>query len=82
MRIGLQIMRTTIAIDDDVLAAAKALAHQQDKSLGEVISDLARRSLRKPQSTASRNGFPLLPVKPDASFVTLDTVNALRDDIP
>ena len=40
-------MRTTLAIDDDVLAAAKALAELQDRSLGEVISDLARRALRR-----------------------------------
>ncbi len=39
-------LRTTLAIDDDVLAAAKSLASQQRKSLGEVISDLARQALR------------------------------------
>ena len=30
-------MRTTLAIDDDVLLAAKGLAERQRKSLGEVI---------------------------------------------
>jgi len=75
-----QIMRTTLAIDDDVLVAAKALAQQQGRSLGEVISELARRSLRRPQSSGSRNGIPLLPVKPDTPSVTLDIVNALRDE--
>ncbi|TIN58844.1 MAG: CopG family transcriptional regulator, partial [Mesorhizobium sp.] len=43
-------MRTTLAIDDDVLLAAKAMARQQDRSVGEVISDLVRRSLRPPQA--------------------------------
>ncbi len=75
-------MRTTLAIDDDVLVVAKALARQQDRSLGEVISDLARRSLRRPQPDGERNGFPLLSPKPDAAPVTLETVNALRDDLP
>lgn len=75
-------MRTTLAIDDDILVAAKAIARQQDRSLGEVISDLARRSLRRPQSDASRNGIPLLPGKADAQVVSLDTVNALRDETP
>ena len=56
-------MRTTLAIDDDILIAAKAIAQQQDRSLGEVISDLARRSLRRPQPSASRNGILLLPAK-------------------
>ncbi|MEW9837149.1 CopG family transcriptional regulator [Mesorhizobium sp. ZMM04-4] len=55
-------MRTTLAIDDDVLMAAKAIADQQDRSLGDVISDLARKSLRKPQPPAERNGVPLLGV--------------------
>ena len=73
-------MRTTLAIDDDVLVAAKAMARQQDRSLGEVISDLARRSLRRPVTVGSRNGVPLLQVKHDAPPVTLETVNALRDD--
>ena len=35
-------MRTTWAIDDDVLAAARHLAHRERRSLGEVISALAR----------------------------------------
>jgi hypothetical protein len=39
-------MRTTLAIDDDVHAAAKDLAATQRKSVGEVISLLARRALR------------------------------------
>jgi hypothetical protein len=38
-------MRTTLTLDDDVLAAAKGLAYQQGRSLGEVISDLARSGL-------------------------------------
>ena len=38
-------MRTTLAIDDDVLIAAKAIAKQQNRSVGEVASDLARRAL-------------------------------------
>ena len=34
-------MRTTLAIDDDVLAAAKHLAEREHRSVGEVISSLA-----------------------------------------
>ncbi len=80
MRFELPSMRTTLAIDDDVLIAAKAIAQQQDRSLGDVISELARRSLRRPQSTASRNGIPLLPATPDTPVVTMEIVNALRDE--
>jgi hypothetical protein len=76
-------MRTTLAIDDDVLAVAKAMAHQQNRTLGEVISDLARLSLRRPpQPAGARNGIPLLAVKPDTPPVTLEIVNTLRDETP
>ena len=40
-------MRTTLAIDDDMLAAAKALAAQRKRSLGEIISEPARDALRQ-----------------------------------
>ncbi|WP_341021211.1 CopG family transcriptional regulator [Brevundimonas diminuta] len=75
-------MRTTLAIDDDVLMAAKAIAQQQRKSIGEVVSDLARRSLRRPRAPGSRNGVPLLPVSDPQAIVTLEQVNALRDELP
>lgn len=74
-------MRTTIAIDDDVLLAAKAIARQKNSSLGEVISSLARKSLSRSQPLSSRNGIPLLPTKPDGPLVTLETVNKLRDEL-
>ena len=35
-------MRTTLQLDDDVLAAARVLARQRRSSVGDVISDLAR----------------------------------------
>ncbi|WP_420959704.1 CopG family transcriptional regulator [Brucella sp. IR073] len=75
-------MRTTLTIDDDVLVAAKAMADQQNKSVGEVISDLARRSLRRAPVRGERNGIPLLTPRPDAPPVTLEIVNALRDELP
>ncbi|BCH33707.1 hypothetical protein MesoLjLc_56370 [Mesorhizobium sp. L-8-10] len=74
-------MRTTLAIDDDVLVAAKAMARQQDRSLGEVISELARRSLRRPRIGGERNGIPLLSPRPDSPPVTLEFVNELRDEL-
>jgi hypothetical protein len=54
------------------------------KSLGEVISTLARQGLTKtvPQSRAVRNGMPLLPTRNGGVLVTLDLVNRLRDEQP
>jgi hypothetical protein len=77
-------MRTTLAIDDDVLAAAKHLAEREQKSIGEVISTLARRGLARPGRSvkAQRNGIPLLPSRASAVPVTLELVNQLRDEQP
>ena len=73
-------MRTTLAIDDDVLAAAKSIATQTNKTIGEFVSELARRSLRPPAALGERNGIPLLPVRGTGAVVTADVVNALRDE--
>jgi hypothetical protein len=76
-------MRTTLTIDDDVLAAAKSLAVRQRKSVGDVISALARQALR-PHGSRSRvrNGVPLLPAHAGAGkAVTPELVNRLRDEI-
>lgn len=74
-------MRTTLAIDDDVLSAARQLADQQRRSIGDVISDLARQALRRPAAARQRNGIPLLAPRSKA-MVTPDLVNALRDEAP
>jgi hypothetical protein len=74
-------MRTTLAIDDDVLVAARAIARQQHRSIGDVVSDLARRALHRPAPSALRNGIPLLPRNNDGAVVTLEIINALRDEV-
>ena len=75
-------MRTTLSIDDDVLAAAKGLASLQHKSVGEVISELTRKALRpNVQKSKARNGVPLLPVRSGATAVTPELINQLRDEL-
>jgi len=75
-------MRTTLNIDDDILAAARAMAEQQHRSIGDVVSELVRTALYRPQAAADRNGIPLLPVRKPAAVVGLDLVSALRDEQP
>ena len=76
-------MRTTLTIDDDVLTAAKAMARQTDRSLGDVISDLARKALVRTKVAGERNGIPLLVRDgPASELITLEIVNALRDEYP
>ena len=75
-------MRTTLVIDDDVLAAAKHLAGREHKSIGEVISMLAREGLSRgdARSRQVRNGVPLLKIRKGGTAVTLELVNRLRDE--
>ena len=79
-------MRTTLAIDDDDLAAAREMAATERKSVGEIISLLARHALRPtPSSRASgarRNGVPLLAVRPGAPRVTSELVYQLMEELP
>lgn len=76
-------MRTTLSLDDDVLAAAKAIADRDRRPIGAVISDLARQSLQGPRNPPNlRNGILLLPSRGKPGSVTLEMVNRLRDEMP
>jgi hypothetical protein len=75
-------MRTTIDIEEDVLHAAKEIARQRRMTLGQVLSDLARKSLTQRPPVSKKHGLPLFPIKNDAGVVTLELVNHLRDKLP
>ena len=77
-------MRTTLAIDDDVLAAARNLAERERKTIGEVVSALARSGLGVSTRSARgmRNGVPLIETRKGAAPVTMELVNRLRDELP
>ena len=76
-------MRTTLSIDDDVLQAARTLADQQQRTLGEVLSELARRGLTPRRAVRhTRSGITLLPASKEGHPVTPDLVRQLRDELP
>ena len=72
-------MRTTLDISQDVLLAAKELAARQNLTMGEVISDLARKSLQagKTAVAGTRNGFPLLA--PTGQVITSELIRMLQE---
>lgn len=75
------IVRTTLDIDADVLAAAKELADLRRTTAGKVLSELARKGLSQPQPAKVRNGVPVLPRRPAGQpRPTLQLVNRLRDE--
>jgi hypothetical protein len=51
-------MRTTVNVDDNLLAAAKVEAHRRGRTLGELFEDALRRELA--ERAAARG--PALPV--------------------
>ncbi len=88
-------MRTTLDISDDVLFAAKDFARRDGKTVGQVVSELARRALQMPAGSAvQEQGAPITPDTPGhprllqmgirplprrGGVVTNDTVNTLRE---
>ncbi|GMV75563.1 MAG: antitoxin [Rubrivivax sp.] len=76
-------MRTTLDIDDDVLLAAKAHAARDRRSLGAVISALARESLRRPPEAARRwsakRGGRVAVLPPRDEVITVEHVRKLQD---
>lgn len=74
------VMRTTLELDDDLLRTAKLLARRQGVTLGQVISELARKSLDTNAPTRVRNGALLFTPKAGSSKSNLRIVNELRDE--
>ncbi|MDR2348343.1 MAG: hypothetical protein LBD90_06995, partial [Bifidobacteriaceae bacterium] len=60
-------MRTTLAIDDDVLHTAKERARAERRSTGEVISAMARigfaESARGPAAAQTEDGLAALGIR-------------------
>ena len=75
-------MRTTLEIDDDVLAAARSLARSRGISIGAAVSQLAQRGLSAgiPSSVdSSYSPFPIMVGSSDV-IVTDELVAELRDE--
>ncbi len=77
-------MRTTLSIDDDVLAAARERARREGRPLGEVISDLARRALIGASSPGDgrvddRSSGPFRPFPSRGRVISNEMIDALRD---
>ena len=77
-------MRTTLDIEDDVLQAAKDRARREKRTIGQVISDLARTALTSPSmstrkdSTRKVHGFR--PFGSRGGVVTNELIDSLRED--
>lgn len=88
-------MRTTLDIADDVLFVAKDFARRDGKTVGQVVSELARKALLAPVLTPAGTGSGLsvpesehtqrlrqmgiAPLPRRGQTVTNEAVNALRE---
>lgn len=77
-------MRTTLEIDDDLLAAARELARRRGTTTGRMVSELLRTALTTPTGDSGQvgegesfYGFRAFPSR--GGLVTDDAVESLRD---
>ncbi len=76
-------MRTTVTIDDDVLAVARALAEQSGSSLGHALSELARRGFKGTGVAGDGgDGVPVFQVPADAGPITSEDVYRVLSEWP
>lgn len=74
-------MRTTLQIDDDVLRVARSLARSEGKTIGEVVSELARKGLRPARvRRTGQVGIPTFDVPEDALPLTPEMVRQALED--
>ncbi|MGQ0776968.1 MAG: CopG family transcriptional regulator [Pseudonocardiales bacterium] len=74
-------MRTTLNLDEDILLAVKERARRERRSVGEVLSELARQALaaRQPgQPGKEFHGFRPLPAR--GRPVSNAVIDQLRED--
>lgn len=76
-------MRTTLDIEDDVLAAAKELARRQGVSAGQVVSRLLRSALTGEASTQCSGAAVVAGFRPfkatNQQLVSNEQIDQLRD---
>jgi hypothetical protein len=77
-------MRTTLDIADDVLQAAKERAQRERKTIGEMISEPARRALMTapapPLMKESKAVYGIRPFASRGGIVTNELIDKLRED--
>lgn len=68
-------VRTTLTVDDDVLAAVREIAEAHGVPLGAAVTDLLRRALRPTSRlTTGTDGLPVITVPGGARAITDEDV--------
>ncbi len=71
---------STLNLPDDVLEAARTIAHREEISLAEAVVVLARRGISSPGIRHRADGFPVFDVPAGGRTITLEGVQRSLDD--
>jgi len=77
------VVRTTLDLDDDVLASAKEIALREKKTAGQVLSELARKGLTQGdpgRAPSKAKAFGFTPFASRGTKVTNELIRKLRDE--
>lgn len=74
-------MRTTLVIDDDVLATAREMAEHRGVAIGTVISELSRQGIEVSKRPTRKHGrVPTFSPRRGAPPITSEAVNSALDE--
>jgi Arc/MetJ family transcription regulator len=73
-------MRTTIHIDDDALAEARAYAAARSIGIGKAISALVRKGARQRTPVKEVNGLRVFDLPPGTPSLTAERVKELLEE--
>jgi len=74
--------RTTLQLEPDAIAVARAHAERHRLTLGQAVSDLVRRAAERPLVTDERNGFRVVRLPRRSPKVKAAQIEQLRDELP
>ena len=75
------VMRTTLAIDDDVLDELKRYSSARRIPLGRAVTHLVKRALQAEQPTKKVNGLLVFDLPPDSPVVTSSHIKNLESEL-
>lgn len=75
-----RVVRTTLNLDDDVLAEVKDYAENRSQPLGKAVSELVRRGLAARRPTRRVNGLLVFDVPPGSARVSTELVRRIEAD--
>jgi hypothetical protein len=73
------VVRTTLELDDDLMVVVREMARSEGRSIGTVVSELARRGLAPARVDASGD-LPVIHVPAGTPAITPEMVRSANED--